>query len=61
MGIYSKTLFFRLKFQLFETVVKDLEEIRNGCIEAKADAGNRHWDKIAAGVEITAGTEQTEA
>ena len=22
--------------------------------EAKADAGNRHWDKIAAGVEITA-------
>ena len=24
----------------------------------EADAGNRHWYKIATGVEITAGTEQ---
>ena len=53
-NIFKNTI-FRLKFSpAVETVVKDLRRNPNGCIEKqKADAGNRHWDKIA-GVEITA-------
>ena len=27
----------------------------------KADDGNRHWHKIAAGIKITTGTEQSGA
>ena len=63
---YIQKCYFSLKFSpVVETVVKDIK--RNGyqkksetdAAESKeADAGNRHWYKIATGVEITAGTEQ---
>ncbi len=60
---YIQKYYFSLKFSpAVETVVKDIKEIRNGCSGSKkADAGNRHWHKIAAGIEITAGTEQAGA
>ena len=63
---YIQKCYFSLKFSpVVETVVKDIK--RNGyqkksetdAAESKeADAGNRHWYKIATGVEITTGTEQ---
>ena len=63
---YIQKCYFSLKFSpVVETVVKDIK--RNGYQKKsetdaagskEADAGNRHWYKIATGVEITAGTEQ---
>jgi len=50
---YIQKCYFSLKFSpAVETVVKDAAGSK------EADAGNRHWYKIATGVEITTGTEQ---
>ena len=62
---YIQKCYFSLKFSpVVETVVKDIKRNPKRKSETdaagskKADAGNRHWYKIATGVEITAGTEQ---
>ena len=61
---YIQKHYFRLKFSpAVENCCKGFKKKSetDASRSKKADAGNRHWDKIAAGVEITAGTEQTEA
>ena len=61
---YIQKYYFSLKFSpAVETIVKDIKRNpkRMQREAKKADAGNRHWYKIAAGIEITAGTEQTGA
>lgn len=58
---YIQKCYFSLKFSpVVETVVKDIKKKSetDAAGSKKADAGNRHWYKIATGVEITAGTEQ---
>ncbi len=61
---YIQKWYFSLKFSpVVENVVKDIKRNpKRMQREAKeTDAGNRHWYKIATGVEITAGTEQQES
>ena len=58
---YIQKWYFSLKFSpVVETVVKDIKKKSetDAAGSKEADAGNRHWYKIATGVEITAGTEQ---
>ena len=57
---YIQKCYFSLKFSpAVETVVKDQKKSETDAAGSKeTDAGNRHWYKIATGVEITAGTEQ---
>ena len=57
---YIQKCYFSLKFSpVVETVVKDIKRnSKRMQRETEADAGNRHWYKIATGVEITTGTEQ---
>ena len=58
---YIQKCYFSLKFSsVVETVVKDIKKKSetDAAGSKEADAGNRHWYKIATGVEITAGTEQ---
>ncbi len=58
---YIQKCYFSLKFSpVVETVVKDIKRNpKRMQREAKeTDVGNRHWHKIATGVEITTGTEQ---
>ena len=58
---YIQKWYFRLKFSpVVETVVKDIKKKSetDAAGSKEADAGNRHWYKIATGVKITAGTEQ---
>ena len=55
---YIQKCYFSLKFSpVVETVVKDIKRNPKR-MQREADAGNRHWYKIATGVEITTGTEQ---
>ena len=61
---YIQKYYFSLKFSpAVETVVKDIKKkSKSVCNEKqKADDGNRHWHKIAAGIKITTGTEQSGA
>ena len=61
---YIQKYYFSLKFSpAVETVVKDIKRNpKRMQREAKKQTmRNRHWHKIAAGIEITAGTEQTGA
>lgn len=58
---YIQKCYFSLKFSpVVENVVKDIKKKSetDAAGSKEADAGNRHWYKIATGVEITAGTEQ---
>ena len=58
---YIQKCYFSLKFSpVVETVVKDIKKKSetDAAGSKETDAGNRHWYKIATGVEITAGTEQ---
>ena len=61
---YIQKYYFGLKFSpAVEAIVKDIKRNpkRMQRSAKKADAGNWHWHKIATGVEITTGTEQTGA
>ena len=61
---YIQKYYFSLKFSpAVETVVKDIikKSETDAARSEKADDGNRHRHKITAGIEITAGTEQTGA
>ena len=56
----------RMQISYFEDPfwVGVFERIENGKLTVaseKTDARNRHWNKIATGVEVTAGTEQAGA
>ena len=58
---YIQKCYFSLKFSpVVETVVKGYQKKfeTDAAGNKEADAGNRHWYKIATGVEITTGTEQ---
>ena len=61
---YIQKYYFSLKFSpAVETVVKDIKRNpkRMQREAKKADDGNRHRHKIAAGIKITTGTEQSGA
>ena len=61
---YIQQYYFSLKFSpAVEAVVKDIKRNPKRMQRAakKQMLGNWHWHKIAAGIEITAGTEQTGA
>ena len=57
----QKVLFqFEISVRLFENCCKGYQKKSetDAAGSKEADAGNRHWYKIATGVEITTGTEQ---
>ena len=61
---YIQKYYFRLKFSpAVDTVVKEIKRNpkRMQREVKKTDARNRHRNEIAAGIEITAGAEQTGA
>ena len=58
----GKSYLFTFKYALAGTIlVNVLSLIMAVGLNEKADDGNRHRHKITAGIEITAGTEQTGA
>ena len=60
---YIQKYYFGLKFSpAVEAIVKDIKRNpKRMQRSAKKQMGNWHWHKIATGVEITTGTEQTGA